>query len=171
MSTATTETASAPRRKVLPHTPKGGTAKTAAKAAPAKAKAAPTATDGKSAGPKRYVGKTSGLRVQEFQTKSLADNFKAKLTDEQIAKTWREEFPLAVKFSDKTVKAVRVRFNKGIHGGQEGTPARLSRPYDAEGKELALRGEGGNGSASARAEAAPTSAPVAKKKVTVKRKS
>lgn len=170
MSTATTDTTSTPRRKVLPHTPRA--AKTAAKAAPSKAKAAPTASDtGKSAGPKRYVGKTSGLRVQEFQTKSLADNFKAKLTDEQIAKTWREEFPLAVKFSDKTVKAVRVRFNKGIHGGQEGTPARLSRPYDADGKELALRGEGGNGAA--RAEAAPAvAAPTAaKKKVTVKRKS
>jgi hypothetical protein len=90
----------------------------------------------------RYTGATSGLGVQAFQTKTLEDNFKNKLTDEQIAELWRKEFPKAVKFSDKTVRGVRTRFNKGIHGGQDGTaPKRVSRSFDEDGNELPLRGE------------------------------
>lgn len=107
----------------------------ASKAAPAKA----TAKEAKEKGSSRYVGLTSGLRITEFQNKTLLDNRRNKLTDEQLAKSWRDEFPKAAAFTDKTVRGVRGLVNLGKH--KNDAPTDPVHAYDEEGNKLPLRGE------------------------------
>jgi hypothetical protein len=116
--------------------------KVAKKAAPAaKAAAAPAkpAKAEKTAAPSRYIGGTSGLRIQEFQNKTILENPRKKLTDVQLAKLWREEFPKAAKFEEKHVRGVRGLVNLGKH--KNDPPAEPVHAYDDDGTKLPLRGE------------------------------
>lgn len=80
-------------------------------------------------GPSRYKGVTTGMRVMEFQDKTLKDNFKTKLSDEEIAALWREEFPRAKKFDARIVRVVRRLFNEGRHGKQDWVPPKPLAEY------------------------------------------
>ena len=112
---------------------------------------APTAAAA-DAKPSRYVGATSGLRVKEFQNKTLADNVKAKLTDAQLAKLWREEFPKAASFDEKMVASVRAAYNRGAHGNE--APEKKIPAFDETGTALAIRGEKSAAKAAAKTAAA-----------------
>ncbi len=108
----------------------------AAVAAPAKKKAAPKADS-------KYIGKTSGLRVQAFQDKLMKDNYKAKLTDAELAKAMRVEFPNAVAFEEKHVAGIRSQFNNGRRASQDSTkPAKPLAKFDDEGNEVNPRAVG-----------------------------
>lgn len=89
----------------------------------------------------KYMGRTTGLHVAEYQNKLMSANFKAKLTDEQLAQAMRDEFPMAVAYTVDHVAGIRSAWNKGKRPGQEGVvPAKLLPAYDAEGNAL-VRGK------------------------------
>lgn len=93
---------------------------------------------GSSAG--RVLGKTSGLGIAKFQNKTLAENLKKKLTDEQLAKVWRIEFPNAkATYTAETVRGVRNVFNKGKHGNE--VPKTPVPEFNDEGEALPFWGE------------------------------
>ena len=105
----------------------------------AKTKGAPVAPSGKAvAQPARYKGATTGMRVMEFQDKTLRDNFKAKLTDEQLAELWRKEFPRAKMFTAAIVRVVRRLFNDGAHGKQTWTPEKPLHEYGDDGAKIPM---------------------------------
>lgn len=111
------------------------------KAAPAKKTAPAAKKSDASQGEQaqgRYVGQTSGLRVAEFQNKTLAANAKQKLTDEQLATLWREEFPKAMPFDERMVRRVRSLYNAGKHKNE--APAQPLVGYDADGNKIPPRG-------------------------------
>lgn len=66
--------------------------------------------------PSKFIGVTSGMRVAAFQNQLMARNFKARLTDEQLALAMRDEFPHAVAFTEKHVKGIRSQWNHGKRG-------------------------------------------------------
>lgn len=107
----------------------------------AKTKAAKPAVEKKVKAPKAtvFVGRTTGLRVGAFQDKLMERNFKAKLTDAQLAKAMREEFPNAVKFEEKHVRGIRSAWNNGRRAGQEGAPEKLLPEYGDDGKPVERR--------------------------------
>lgn len=109
-----------------------GSAKAATKAE-AKIKAA------KAPAVKKFKGAKSGLSVREFQNQLMARNFKAKLTDEQLAKAMREEFPAAIPYTVEHVRGIRSAWNKGKHGND--APERQLPEFDDDGKALPLWGE------------------------------
>lgn len=71
-------------------------------------------------------GRTTGMRVMQFQDQLLADNMKAKLTDAQLLEAMRAEFPNAkgkIFTADQEtrlgiMRVVRRLFNEGRHGSQ-----------------------------------------------------
>ena len=118
--------ASAP---VVVEPPKSGKAKTA-KATKASVEQAPS----------KFIGQTSGLRVQEFQNQLMAKNFKNRLTDEALAAAMRAEFPHAVAFTVAHVKGIRSQWNHGKRGNP--VPEKALPEYDADRTPI-LRGKGG----------------------------
>lgn len=120
----------------------------AAKAATApksSTKAAPTAEGAKKKAPtnSKYIGKSTGLRVQAFQDQLMARNNKAKLTDAQLAKAMREEFPNAVKFTEDHVAGIRSQWNNGKRASQEGKkPEKVTLRYNEEGEAISPRARG-----------------------------
>lgn len=87
------------------------------------------------------IGKTSGLRVMAYQDHTFAINDKPerRLTDEELAQDWRNEFPnsRAVqngRITADMVRAVRRLYNSGTGG--HGTPGteHTSHPYVLDGK-------------------------------------
>ncbi len=111
----------------------------------------------------RYTGRTSQLSVTKYQNQSIESNRKRKLTDEQLAREWKNEFPNAkADYTAETVRGVRNLYNKGKHGNNDGEP--LSNPvpeFDDAGQALPFWGE--KSAAKAAAKAAPAkSAPAAK---------
>ena len=88
-------------------------------------------------GPSRYKGLTSGLRVMEFQDKTLKDNVKAKLTDEQLAELWFAEFPRAKKCDAHLVRVVRKLYNEGKHSKTYPAPEKPLFEYDEIGNKVA----------------------------------
>lgn len=85
----------------------------------------------------KFIGKTSGLRVQAFQDKLMKDNYKAKLSDNELAKAMRAEFPGAVAFTDAHVAGIRSQWNNGKRASQEGVaPAKRLAKFDDEGNEV-----------------------------------
>ena len=86
--------------------------------------------------PSRYIGKTSNMRVAEYQNQTLSQNSKKKLTDEELAKDWRREFPNAKDFTGDIVRSVRNAFNRGQHNNE--TPSNLVHEYDDDGDKLPL---------------------------------
>ncbi len=88
-------------------------------------------------------GKTSGLSVAAFWTKLFRSNFKAKLTDAQLAAAFKAEFP-----KREAVTAVarhRSWFNRGAQGygdGEARAEAKRSVAYDKKGE--VTRGDWGD---------------------------
>jgi hypothetical protein len=92
-------------------------------------------------------GRTTGMRVMQFQDQLLADNMKAKLTDAQLLEAMRKEFPNAkgkIFTADQEtrlgiMRVVRRLFNEG----------RLADHPSTEGRRAAVRceGRGGRGEA------------------------
>ena len=175
-------------------------ASTSAKSSHAKTASVPAKTTAKAPAPEREpkagvnIGAKTGMRVMAFQDLILATNdlprrpapvasIPSHLTDTEIAKVWREEFPnsravLNGRIDESIVRGVRNLFNQGTGG--HGTPGKTqsSQPYvlDAKGHRSTTaytRARKGKEEAPAPAKAkAPVKAskPVAGKKVVVTRK-
>lgn len=84
----------------------------------------------------RNVGVSSGLRIWEYQNQTLAAQPKNKLTDEELAANWREEFPKAMAFDAKMVRTVRSLYNRGKH--KNDAPAQPIYEYDENKNKLPL---------------------------------
>jgi len=85
----------------------------------------------------KYIGKTTGMRVQAFQDDLMKKNYKAKLTDAELAEAMRAEFPNAVAFEEKHVAGIRSQFNNGRRPSQEGVkPPKPLAKFDDEGNEV-----------------------------------
>jgi hypothetical protein len=86
-------------------------------------------------------GKTTGMRIMEYQDSTLAKNGKTKLSDEAMAKNWREEFPNArCQFTAEIVAGVRRLFNAGKHGSQKiSAPDGGVKRYDENGAVIPER--------------------------------
>ena len=136
---ATTQTASNQPKKVVTmlKTP----AKATATAAPAKTpKAAKTNGEAGEQTGSRYKGRSTGMRVAEFQNHTLAQQPKRKLTDTELAASWREEFPMAVSFDERIVRLVRQAYNRGAHKNDR--PEAPIAEYDENRKPLPIRTRG-----------------------------
>lgn len=107
---------------------------------PGASAAAAEPTKKKKAAPKadsKYIGKSSGMRVQAFQDKLMRENFKAKLSDAELAEAMRKEFPNAVAFEEKHVAGIRSQFNNGRRASQDGAkPPKPLPKFDDEGNEM-----------------------------------
>lgn len=114
----------------------------------------------------RYAGRTSGLSVTKFQNQSIESNRKRKLTDEQLAKEWRNEFPNAkADYTAETVRGVRNLYNKGKHGND--APSSPVPEFDDAGQALPFWGEKAAAKQAAReAKSAPAKGKVKKVKKT-----
>lgn len=88
----------------------------------------------------RFTGRTTGLSVTKFQNKSIEDNRKKKLTDEELVQLWKSEFPNAKSdYTTAIVKGVRGLYNRGKHGNDQ---PRVPVPeFDDDGNALPFRGE------------------------------
>jgi DNA-directed RNA polymerase subunit RPC12/RpoP len=118
----------------------------------ATATAAPARSSRKAAPPvsARFRGTTSGMSVREFQNKLMKDNYRAKLTDDQLADLMREEFPNAIPYTVDHVAGIRSAWNNGRHGNE--VPAKPLTAFDVEGNAIAPRTRRrANGEASAEA--------------------
>lgn len=125
-------------------------------------------SEGKANPGNRFVGVTTGKSVLEFQNKSLEDNRRAHLTDEELAKMWREEFPKAKAYTAEDVAGVRNSYNKGKHGNEAPAENKRIPEFNDAGEALPFWGEK---SAAKKAKAEPAAAPKAKTApVTTKRK-
>lgn len=146
---------------------KGGKDKAADKPAAA-AKGAKKGA-GKKEGTRKYAGRTTGLSVTDFQNQLMQKNYKAKLTDEQLAKAMRDEFPNAVEYTTGHVVGIRSAWNNGKRPGQEGKAPekKLPRFNDDGSSTIETRGRGGakKGAAKKAAAGAAPAKPKAVKKV------
>ncbi len=135
---AKTSTKIVKKSKVL-EMPKKKTSAAAAPAAKSSTKEAKPAKK-KTAENSKYIGKTSGMRVQAYQDKLMRENYKAKKTDAQLAKDMRDEFPNAVRFEEKHVVGIRSQFNNGRRASQENKkPEKPLAKFDAEGNPVTTR--------------------------------
>lgn len=143
---------------------KGGKDKSVAKTVEAPAKAAKKTT--KKEGTRKFSGKTTGLGVTAFQNQLMAKNFKAKLTDEQLADAMRREFPEAVPYVTGHVVGIRSAWNNGKRAGQDNVAPDKKLPrFNADGTST-VETRGAKGAAKKAAKkAAKDAAPVASKAV------
>jgi len=88
----------------------------------------------------KFIGVTTGMRVAAFQNQLMARNFKARLTDEQLAKAMRDEFPRAIAFTPVHVKGIRSQWNHGKHNN---TAPEKPLPEYGEDRNPIVRGKGG----------------------------
>jgi hypothetical protein len=99
------------------------------------------------------IGRTTGLRVMAFQDLTLATNDVVKrpgqlahipgqLTDTELAKVWREEFPnsravQAGRIDESIVRGVRNLYNQGTQGHGTTGKTHDSKPFIlADGKRV-----------------------------------
>jgi hypothetical protein len=142
VATTTKNNTSSKAKGAQPTVAAKASAPVAAKAAPAKGGKADVAAE-----PRNGIntGKSTGIRVMLFQDMTLATNDQAKrpaplahipgqLTDTELAKVWREEFPssravLAGRIDESIVRGVRNLYNAGTSG--HGTPGQThtSKPW------------------------------------------
>lgn len=121
----------------------------AAAEAPAKAKKA------KKEGTRKFAGKTSGLGVTAFQNALMVKNFKAKLTDVQLAEAMRKEFPEAVAYTTGHVVGIRSAWNNGKRSGQDAAPEKKLPRFNDDGTStVETRGRGGKKAAAKKETAA-----------------
>lgn len=119
----------------------------------------------------RNIGRTTGLSIAKFQNKTIEENRKRHLTDEQLVRLWKSEFPNAKSdYTTAIVSGVRGLYNRGKHGND--APKVPVPQYDEDGNALPFRGERAAAAREAReARVTERTAPVAKKgKVVVKKK-
>jgi hypothetical protein len=92
----------------------------------------------------KVVGKTTGLGVAKTWAKLFVNNEKSskqqKLTDEQISKAMKKEFPDRGSDIFDHVQLVRNRYNKGVLTGGA-VPAELAKRYDKNGNVVTARGK------------------------------
>lgn len=72
--------------------------------------------------PSKHIGRTSGMRVMQYQDHIMSLQPKNKFTDEELAANWRAEFPeTRCDFVQRPdiIKIVRRLFNERRHGKQE----------------------------------------------------
>jgi hypothetical protein len=119
--------------------------KGASSTAPAKAEAEPKKVKAvKKDTPPKYLGRVTGLRVMAYQDKLMRENYKAKLTDDELAKLMRAEFPMAAKFTVAHVKGIRSQFNHGKRSSQAGVaPAKFLTEFDDQGNAIVRASAGG----------------------------
>jgi hypothetical protein len=111
---------------------------------------AKTAKAPKADTPSKFIGVSTGMRVQAFQDKLMKDNYRAKLSDAALAQAMRDEFPNAVAFTEKHVAGIRSQYNHGHRASQEGVPpANTLAKFDDEGNKINPRAR------AEKAEAAP----------------
>lgn len=119
-------------------TAKAGTTRSGAKVEKSEKSGRSRSASSESAG--RFIGVTSGLGIAKFQNKTILENAKRRLTDEELAKAWRKEFPNAkADFTAATVRSVRGLVNRGKHGND--APNRPIPEFDDSGTALPFRGE------------------------------
>lgn len=102
----------------------------------------PAKAEKKAAAPKstRNTGKTTGMKIAAYQDMLMAKNFKAKLTDEQLAAAMREEFPNAIAYTVEHVRGIRSQWNNGARASQDGVaPEKVLPEFDDEGKPVERR--------------------------------
>ncbi|TXH19726.1 MAG: hypothetical protein E6R03_00155 [Hyphomicrobiaceae bacterium] len=86
-------------------------------------------------------GLTTGLGIAAFQDQLMAKNFKAKLTDEELAAAMRAEFPEAVPYTTAHVAGIRSMWNNGKRTSQHGVkPDVALTGFNAEGQPITGRG-------------------------------
>lgn len=136
-------------KKSVATTTKGNQAK--AQTQPTKAASKPQSAEASEKKSGANTGRSTGLRVMAFQDLTYETNDQARrpaplahipgqLTDDELAKVWREEFPnsravLAGRITGEMVRSVRNLYNQGTGGhGTEGK-THASRPW--------IIGEGG----------------------------
>lgn len=113
-----------------------GTTKTGAKVEKVKA-GRRTSSEGI---PGRFIGKTTGLSVTKFQNRTIEENRKRRLTDDQLVKVWKAEFPNAKSdYTPQIVAGVRSAYNRGAHGND--APRQPVPQFDDSGNAMPLRGE------------------------------
>jgi hypothetical protein len=101
----------------------------------------------------KNIGRTSGMRVMQYQDKTMSQQAKRKLTDEELGQDWSNEFPEArCQFKDRMdiVRVVRKLYNEKRHGQQsifDGIPV-AKYEVNEHGKRVPvaeeLRTRGGN---------------------------
>lgn len=80
----------------------------------------------------KFVGRTTGMGVTQYQDWTFATNDDRRLTDQQISDDWHREFPEAKHNSANDVRDIRRRYNIGSQGHG---PAKIwSYPYDEQGR-------------------------------------
>lgn len=90
--------------------------------------------------PGRFIGKTTGLSISKFQNRTIEDNRKKRLTDEQLVRVWKSEFPNAKSdYTPQIVAGVRGLYNKGKHGND--APRVPVPQFDDDGQPMPFRGE------------------------------
>lgn len=116
----------------------------------------------------RNIGKTTGLSIAKFQNKTIEENRKKHLSDAQLVRLWKSEFPNAKSnYTESIVAGVRSLYNRGKHGND--TPKVPVPQYDDDGNALPFRGERAAAAREAK-EAKRAEAVRASKKVVVKKK-
>jgi len=110
-----------------------GSAKTGAKVEKVKA--------GKSASNAgRFTGRTTGMSIAKFQNKTIEDNRKKRLSDAQLVRVWKSEFPNAKSdYTEAIVSGVRSLYNRGKHGND--APRVPVPQFDDDGQPMPFRGE------------------------------
>lgn len=105
---------------------------------------APEKKKGPGRGFRGATGATTKLNVRLCWLKIMKANYKAKLTDEQIAAFMRTEFPGKKKYEVSDVHMVRNLFNRGVIKEQEGTAPEKKLPeFDKSGEPVAGWGSKG----------------------------
>lgn len=70
----------------------------------------------------KNTGRTSGLRIGEYQNQTMAQQAKRRLTDEELGEDWSTEFPEArCQFRERMdiVRVVRRLYNLGKHNNDK----------------------------------------------------
>jgi hypothetical protein len=102
----------------------------------------PAKAEKKAAAPKstRNTGKTTGLKIAAYQDQLMQKNFKAKLTDEQLAAAMCAEFPNAITYTVNHVRGIRSQWNNGARASQEGVaPDKPLPEYGEDGSVVERR--------------------------------
>jgi hypothetical protein len=77
--------------------------------------------------PAKYIGKTTGMGVTEYQDFTFRNNDDRRLTDEELSDDWRREFPKSKYVPPRQIPSIRRRYNIGSQG--HGPAFRWSYPY------------------------------------------
>lgn len=112
-----------------------------------------------------HFGKNSGMKLGDYWPKLFEGNLKQHLSDAELAKLLKAEFPSSKQATEKMVRVHRGLYNRGqlgaqMNGGDKAVPPKTRVPeYNAEHEALPFWGERGAAKKAAkkedRAEAVP----------------